>query len=116
MRKLRVACVGVLLIGILAGVNRLCFATFDSTVGYQLAEKTAQKEITKDFPDMDLSKATIDVGCSVREYYFFRFRGDIQVLYFWEESGESISVFLNGYFPIWVKHIINRTEKDVDMS
>lgn len=81
MRKLRVVCVGVLLIGILVGVNRLCFATFDSTVGYQLAEKTAQKEITKDFPDMDLSKATIDVGCSVREYYFFRFRGDIQVYY-----------------------------------
>lgn len=111
MKKFRGFLAAVLLVGILAGVNRVCFANFDSTVGYRLAEKTAQKEIEKNFPQVDLSGAEVSVDCSVESYYFLKYRGSIQVLYFWEESGESISVFVNGYLPMCITKIVNRTEK-----
>ena len=96
---------------VLFSVNRLCFANFDSTAGFQLAEKTAQKEIAKLYPNLDLTEAEVDVdvSCLVQTRYCFRLRGEIQVLYFWEESGNSISVFLNGYLPIWVRLIIRTT-------
>ena len=108
-RKWRICIAVVLLIAVLVSVNRLCFANFDSTVGFQLAEKTAQKEIAKLYPNLDLTEAEVDVSCSVQTRYCFRLRGEIQVLYFWEESGNSISVSLNGYLPIWARLIIIRT-------
>lgn len=116
MRKHRRFYIAVLIIGILIGINRICFANFDSTVGYGLAERTAEKAIAKQFPNIDLSEAKVDVSSSLRIRYEifqfrFKFRGDIQVLYFWEESGESISVFLNGYLPLWADEVINRTSQ-----
>ncbi len=100
-RKWKICIAAVLLIAVLVSVNRLCFANFDS--------KTAQKEIAKLYPNLDLTEAEVDVSCSVQTRYCFRLRGEIQVLYFWEESGNSISVFLNGYLPIWARLIIIRT-------
>ena len=108
-RKWKICIAAVLLITVLVSVNRLCFANFDSTTGFRLAEKTAQKEIAKLYPNLDLTEAEVDVSCSVRTRYCFRLRGEIQVLYFWEESGNSISVSLNGYLPIWARLIIIRT-------
>ena len=108
-RKWKICIAAVLLIAVLVSVNRLCFANFDSTAGFRLAEKTAQKEIAKLYPNLDLTEAEADVSCSVQTHYCFRLRGEIQVLYFWEESGNSISVSLNGYLPIWARLIIIRT-------
>ena len=72
MKKFWKICIAVvLLIAVLVSVNRLCFANFDSTAGFQLAEKTAQKEIAKLYPNLDLTEAEVDVSCSVQTRYCF---------------------------------------------
>ena len=63
MKKFWKICIAVvLLIAVLVSVNRLCFANFDSTAGFQLAEKTAQKEIAKLYPNLDTKG--ISFGCA----------------------------------------------------
>lgn len=87
-------------------INRICFANFDSTVGYRLAERTAEREVKKQFPNIDFSEAKVNTGCSLRSvYYVFRFREEIQVAFFWEGKDDIICVDLNGYLPLWAKNI-----------